>query len=213
VTDQEKPVTDSTATGTADNVKAELGTRPYDVDYPEAFKAFMRTGWGESPLAVSRRPEADHHAVRRSALTSAFSGETLVIPSGREKVRANDTLYTFRPGSDFMWLTGEHDPDSVLIIDPDGEATLYVRPRSPRDTDEFFRNAAYGELWVGRRHTLTEKSEQLGVRTAALSGLGDVLASLAPMTPPSTTRSCRTTQPNRACAIGNWRRRSQNCGW
>ncbi len=165
---------------TAAAVKPEPGSRPYDVNYPEAFKAFMRTGWGESPLGVSRRSEADHYARRRSALAAAFPGETLVVPSGREKVRANDTLYPFRPGSDFMWLTGEHDPDSVLVIDADGAATLYVRPRSPRDTDEFFRNAIYGELWVGRRHTLGEKTEELGVRTADLSVLGDVLASLAP---------------------------------
>ncbi len=180
MTDPDKAVTDSTASDTADIAQPELGTRPYDVGYPEAFKAFMRTGWGESPLAVSRRPEADHHAGRRAALAAAFPGETLVIPSGRESVRANDTLYPFRPGSDFMWLTGEHDPDSVLIIDPAGAATLYVRPRSPRDTDEFFRNAVYGELWVGRRHTLGEKAEELGVPTADLSDLDEVLASLAP---------------------------------
>jgi Xaa-Pro aminopeptidase len=68
----------------------------------------------------------------------------------------------------------------VLVIDAGGQATLYVRPRSPRDTDEFFRNAVYGELWVGRRHTLGEKTEELGVRTADLSGLGEALASLAP---------------------------------
>jgi Xaa-Pro aminopeptidase len=180
MTDQKPPVSDATDSGTDAIAKAEPGTRPYDVDYPEAFKAFMRTGWGESPLSVTRRPEADRYAKRRAAIASAFPGETLVVPSGREKVRANDTLYPFRPGSDFMWLTGEHDPDSVLVIDAGGEATLYVRPRSPRDTDEFFRNAVYGELWVGRRHTLGEKSEELGVRTAAISGLGEALASLAP---------------------------------
>jgi Xaa-Pro aminopeptidase len=160
--------------------KPEAGTRPYDVLYPEAFLNFMRTGWGDSPLAVSARPEAANHARRRATLAAAFPGETLVVPSGREKVRANDTLYPFRPGSDFMWLTGEHDPDSVLVIDPAGQGTLYIRPRSPRDTDEFFRNAVYGELWIGRRHTLAEKAEELGVATASLAGLGDVLAGLSP---------------------------------
>lgn len=163
-------------------VPADAGVRPYDVLYPEAFLTFMRTGWGDSPLAVSPRPEAVNYAGRRARLAASFPGETLVIPSGREKVRANDTLYPFRPGSDFMWLTGEHDPDSVLVLDPDGQGTLYIRPRSPRDTDEFFRNAVYGELWIGRRHTLAEKAEELGVATAALAGLGAVLAGLAPRT-------------------------------
>ena len=155
------------------------GSRPYDVDFPDAFKHFMRTGWGESQLAVAPRPEAADHARRREALAAMFPGETLVIPSGNEKVRANDSLYPFRPGSDFMYLTGEHDPDAVLVLGPDG-ATLFIRPRSPRDTDEFFRNARYGELWIGRRHTLGEKTIELGLPTRDVSGLPQVLASLAP---------------------------------
>jgi Xaa-Pro aminopeptidase len=163
-----------------DEKKADDGSRPYDVDFPEKFKEFMRTGWGDTPLAITRREEAHLTARRRAALSALFPGEALIIPSGREQVRANDTLYRFRPGSDFMYLTGEHDPDSVLIIDPDGDATLFIRPRSPRDTDEFFRNAMYGELWIGRRHTLEEKEAELGIRTRPLAQLGEALAMCAP---------------------------------
>ena len=166
------PETDST-----DSTK-EPGPRSND-DFPEKLKEFMRTGWLDSRLDVSPRAEAPNHAKRREQLVAAFPGETLVIPSGREKVRANDTLYRFRPGSDFMWLTGEHDPEAVLIVRPDG-ATLYIRPRSPRDTDEFFRSAAYGELWIGRRHTLEEKRAELGIETDSLANLGAALAALAP---------------------------------
>jgi Xaa-Pro aminopeptidase len=187
MSEQTQPVTEAVEEITAeavdvqpDEVKADEGTRPYDIDYPEKFKEFMRTGWGESPLVVTPRPEAPNYARRRSAVSAKFPGETLVIPSGRERVRANDTCYPFRPGSDFMWLTGEHDPESVLILDPDGEATLYIRPRSPRDTDEFFRNAVYGELWIGRRHTLEEKAAELGIRTRSLATLGEALAHCAP---------------------------------
>ena len=175
----------------AGDAKADDGARPYDVDFPEKFKEFMRTGWGNTPLEVSLRAEAGHHARRRAALAAIFPGETLVIPTGRERVRANDTLHRFRPGSDFVWLTGEHDPESVLIIRPGGEATLYLRPRSPRDTDEFFRNAMYGELWIGRRHTLEEKAAELGINTEALSQLGEALA----MCPPARTRVLRGYDP------------------
>jgi Xaa-Pro aminopeptidase len=157
----------------------DSGTRPYDADFPEKLKEFMRAGWLDTPLDVSPRVEAPNHAKRREQLAAAFPGETLVIPSGREKVRANDTFYRFRPGSAFMWLTGEHDPDSVLIVRPDG-ATLYIRPRSPRDTDEFFRSAVYGELWIGRRHTLEEKRTELGIDTDTLVNLGAALAACAP---------------------------------
>jgi Xaa-Pro aminopeptidase len=159
---------------------ADDNTQSHDPDFPERFVEFMRTGWRDTTLEVSLRPHAPNHSKRRAALAEAFPGETLVIPTGRERVRAGDTEYVFRPGSDHSWLTGEGDPDAVLIIGAGGDATLYVRPRSPRDTDEFFRDRLYGELWIGRRYTLAEKSAELGIETADLAGLPAVLDGLAP---------------------------------
>lgn len=174
----EKAATDAAAPEAADGKKkAQQG---HDPAYPQKFLEFMRTGWKDAELAVTRAEGAPNYAARRARLAEAFPGETLVIPSGHEQVRANDTNYTFRPGSDFFYLTGEFDPESVLVVAPDGEPTLYVRPRSPRDTDEFFKDRLYGELWIGRRHTLAEKAEELGVRTANLADLPGVLAGLAP---------------------------------
>ncbi|MGC1210235.1 MAG: aminopeptidase P family protein, partial [Micromonospora sp.] len=155
------------------------GTESHDPDFPEAFLAFMRQGWRDTELPVGPRPEVPNYAKRRAALSAAFPGETLVIPTGGEKVRANDTDHPFRPGSDFAYLTGDHDPDSVLVLRPNGDATLYMRPRSSRKTDEFFRSR-HGELWVGRRHTLHEKSTELGLPTADLTELDAALADLAP---------------------------------
>jgi Xaa-Pro aminopeptidase len=150
----------------------EDGTQGHDPDFPDRYVEFMRTGWAESPLAgLARRPEAAHHAKRRAALAAAFPGETLVIPTGGERVRANDTHFRFRPGSDHVWLTGEHDPDSVLVVQPDGEAVLYARPRSPRDDDSFFKDRVHGEVWVGRRHTVQEKAVELDVTTRDLADL------------------------------------------
>ena len=155
------------------------GTESHDPDFPEAFLSFMRQGWRDTELPVAPRPEAPNHAKRRAALAEAFPGETLVIPTGNEKVRANDTEYRFRPGSDFAYLTGDLEPDSVLVLRPGGESTLFMRPRSSRVTDEFFRSR-HGELWVGRRPTLREKSSELGLPTADLSELDATLAELAP---------------------------------
>src|SRR4051794_40057955 len=140
----------------------------------------MRGGWRDTALDASPVPQAPHHAKRRALVAEAFPGETLVVPSGRQKVRANDTEHPFRPGTDHMWLAGEHDPEAVLVITPGGESTLFVRPRSPRDTNEFFADRMYGELWIGRRHTLTEKASALGVETADLATLQTVLDGLAP---------------------------------
>jgi len=158
-------------------------TQAHDPDYPEKLLEFMRTGWHDTALDVSTRPEAANFAKRRALLSAAFPDETLVIPTGPEKIRANDSPYRFRPGSDFVWLTGEHDPEAVLVLRPTGgghDATLFVRPRSPRDTDEFFRDRVYGELWVGRRHTLSETTAELGIETAHLSELPAALAGCAP---------------------------------
>ncbi|WFE41247.1 aminopeptidase P family protein [Micromonospora sp. WMMD998] len=155
------------------------GTESHDPDFPEAFLSFMRQGWRDTELSVTPRPEVPNHAKRRAALSALFPDETLVIPTGNEKVRANDTEHRFRPGSDFAYLTGDHAPDSVLVLRPGGEATLFMRPRSSRATDEFFRSR-HGELWVGRRPTLRETSTELGLPTADLSELDAALAGLAP---------------------------------
>ena len=151
--------------------------------YPEPLLEFMRTGWRDDPLpGLAPLDHAPCHARRRDQLSAAFPGETLVIPTGREKVRNNDCFYPFRPGSDYMWLTGDHDPDGVLIMRPNGnghDAVLYARQRT-RDTDEFFRSAQYGELWIGRRYSLAERSTLLGIETADLADLEKALADLDP---------------------------------
>lgn len=183
---------------TDENQVEELpGDEAHDPDYPAKLRDFMRTGWREAPPEVARRPEADRYAARRAELSAALPGQTLVIPTGPEKVRANDVPFRFRPGSDFVWLTGERDPDSVLILRPDGDATLFVRPRSSRDGDEFFRDRAHGELWVGRRATLAEKADELGLATAPLADLPRALAGCAP----ARTRVLRGLDPATDAAI------------
>jgi Xaa-Pro aminopeptidase len=186
----------------------ELRTASHDPDFPDRLREFMRDGWRDSPLDVTPSPAAPQHAKRRSAVQEAFAGETLVIPSGTQHVRAGDTHFPFRPGSDFAYLTGEHDPDSVLVIRPGGEATLYVRPRSPRDTDDFFRDRVHGELWIGRRHTLAEKATELGLETAPLDELPAALDDLAP----GRTRVLRGLDPAVDAAVRGYPERDAELG-
>ena len=138
----------------AARTRSRRGERPGRTDEPATRRRTTRTsprrswrscgtGWRRHRPAGRprgpRRPTTPGAGPRSSA---AFPGETLVIPTGREKVRANDTDYPFRPGSDFVYLTGEHDPDAVLVLRPNGRARrdpVHAGPRSPRDTDEFFR--------------------------------------------------------------------------
>ena len=156
-------------------LEPELHTESHDPAVPEAYAAFMRTGWGDRDLDLPRHPVADWAEARRSRLAEAFPGERLVIPAGTFKVRANDTDYRFRPETAHTYFSGNQTSDAVLVIDS-GESVLYARPRSSRDTDEFFRDRQYGELWVGRRPSLQEISDSLGLPCRHISELPSALA-------------------------------------
>ncbi len=149
-------------------------TESHDPAVPEAYSAFMRTGWGERELDLPAHPITEHAARRRVRLAEAFPGERLVLPSGTYKVRANDTDYRFRADTAHTYFTGNQTSDAVLVIEA-GEAVLYARPRSSRETDEFFRDRQYGELWAGRRPSLHEMSSSLGLPVRHIDRLPDAL--------------------------------------
>ena len=155
------------------------GTASHDPERPAALLELMTTGWAER---VEVLPAADagstYRAARRQALAERFPGEWLVLPTGNFKVRANDTEYRFRPSTEFAYLTGAHQPDAVLVIDPQGEAILYQAPSMDRSTPAFFTDRTYGELWVGPRPTLAATSARLGLSARPLEEL-DKLAGTA----------------------------------
>ncbi|MFL6154754.1 MAG: aminopeptidase P N-terminal domain-containing protein, partial [Marmoricola sp.] len=134
----------------------------HDQPVPEKYAAFMRTGWGDRELDLPPHPVVPYAAARRARLAELIPGERLVIPSGTFKVRAYDTDYRFRADTAHTHLTGNQTSDAVLVIEG-GESVLYARPRTSRETDEFFRDRQYGELWVGRRPSLREVSDSLGL--------------------------------------------------
>jgi Xaa-Pro aminopeptidase len=174
-----------------------LKTSSHDLPVSERLAEFMRTGWADTEVRdLAPQENAPFHARRRAALSARFPGETLVVPTGPLKVRANDTDYEFRPGTGLAWLTGEYEPDSVLVLSPE-TATLYRRPRSSRETDEFFRSRA-GELWVGRRWSLAECEALLGIGCADLKDLEKALAELDP----AATRVLRGVDATVDAAIG-----------
>ncbi|WP_200958009.1 aminopeptidase P family protein [Nocardioides sp. Soil805] len=164
---EEQPTEPDVATS---ETGSQLATESHDPAVPAAYAAFMRTGWGERELDVPRHPITEHAARRRAALADAFPGERLVLPAGTFKVRANDTDYRFRPDTAHTYFSGNQTSDAVLVID-DGDATLYARPRSERDTDEFFRDRQYGELWAGRRPSAREISDSLGIEVRHVEDL------------------------------------------
>jgi len=149
-------------------------TESHDQPVPEAYANFMRQGWGDRELDLPPQPVSAWAAKRRARLAEMFPGERLVVPAGTFKVRANDTDYRFRPDTAHAYLSGNQTSDAVLVID-NGESVLYARPRSSRETDEFFRDRQYGELWAGRRPSLKEMENSLGLPCRHLDQLPEAL--------------------------------------
>jgi len=173
--------------------QAAQAGRPAAVEHRQrpsspAFRAFIAAGWGDRPSGLpARLGSADHAARRREQVSRELPGERLVLPAGVLRVRSNDTDYRFRPHSGFAHLTGlgtDREPDAVLVLeprradDPDGpghRAVLYFRPRAERDSQEFYADPRYGELWVGVRPSLEEVAAETGLEVRHVEELPDAL--------------------------------------
>jgi Xaa-Pro aminopeptidase len=141
----------------------------HDPDRPAALLEFMSTGWAPRDEQLpSPAAAAPLRAARRKAVSDRFPGEVVVIPTGGFRTRSNDTEYRFRPGTEFAYLAGSHEPDAVLVIDAAGDAVLYQAPSMDRSTPSFFTDRMYGELWVGPRPTLAATSALLGIEVRPL---------------------------------------------
>ncbi|MEX2291692.1 MAG: aminopeptidase P family protein [Mycobacteriales bacterium] len=148
------------------------GSAGHDPDRPAALLEFMATGWAPRPDDLpAEAPGAAYRARRRAALAARFPGERLVVPTGGYKTRANDTEYRFRPATEFAHLVGSHEPDAVLVVEPDGSSVLYQAPVLDRSTPAFFTDRMYGELWVGPRPSLEATQVRLGIETRPLEEL------------------------------------------
>ncbi|MET8981562.1 aminopeptidase P family protein [Streptomyces sp. NPDC004539] len=139
----------------------------------------MKSGWADTELRdLAPIPQAAETAARRAALSARFPGERIVVPAGNLKVRSNDTDYPFRASVEYAYLTGNQTEDGVLVLEPVAAgghtATLYLLPRSDRENGEFWLSGQ-GELWVGRRHSLTEAEQVYGLPVSDVRALPDAL--------------------------------------
>ncbi|MFI8285005.1 aminopeptidase P family protein [Streptomyces albidoflavus] len=139
----------------------------------------MTQGWADTELHdLQPIEQAAETAGRRAALSARFPGERLVVPAGNLKTRSNDTEYAFRSSVEYAYLTGDQTEDGVLVLEPTEaghEATIYLLPRSNRENGEFWLDGQ-GELWVGRRHSLTEAEQLLGLPAKDVRELAGALA-------------------------------------
>ena len=148
----------------------------------DTFKDYISGNWAERVDATPpAREQASFAAARRAALTAMHPGKRLVIPAGAAKVRSNDTDYAYRAHSAFAHLTGwgsDTVSGSVLVLEANGDATLYFREAAGRDSDEFYANPEVGEFWTGPRPSLAHVAADLGLATANLDAFASILDSV-----------------------------------
>ncbi len=151
----------------------------HDGGVPEALLTFMTQSWAAPGGPVPTLAGRERFAARRRAIGRQFVGEVLVVPTGREKIRANDTTFRFRPGTDFYYLTGIHEPDGVLVLVPDGDehrAIVFTVPNPGKTDRTFFTDRSRGELWVGPRLGVAETATRFGLEARSLADLPEFLA-------------------------------------
>ncbi|HYJ40428.1 MAG TPA: aminopeptidase P N-terminal domain-containing protein, partial [Steroidobacteraceae bacterium] len=70
---------------------------------------------------------------RRRALLKQMGRDSIaIVPTSPVRMRNNDVEYAYRPDSDFFYLTGFVEPESVAVLvpgRPQGEYILFVRDR------------------------------------------------------------------------------------
>lgn len=96
---------------------------------------------GSKKMPVISRKEFSRR--RRNLMAQMEANSIAILPSAQMVVRSRDTEYKFRQDSDFAYLTGFREPDSVLVLIPGrkhGECIVFCRERDPQR-----------ELWDGLR--------------------------------------------------------------
>ncbi len=86
---------------------------------------------------------AEHARRRRDLMRMMGEGGIAILPAAIHRLRSRDVEYPFRQDSDFQYLTGFPEPESVAVLMPgrkQGEYVLFCRERDPAK-----------EIWHGPR--------------------------------------------------------------
>ncbi len=108
---------------------------------------------------------------RRQLMDMMTPNSIAIIPAARERIRNRDVEYAFRQDSDFYYLTGFGEPDSVVALIPErehGEYVLFCRERN-REM----------EIWNGYRAGPEGAVKQYGADDAfPIADLDEILPGL-----------------------------------
>jgi len=112
------------------------------------------------------------HIKRRKQLMGMMTDNSVaILPAAQSLIRNRDVEHGFRQDSDFMYLSGFNEPESVIVLTPNrkqGEYILFCRDRDPTK-----------ETWNGRRYGLEGAVEHFGADDAyPIDDLEDILPGL-----------------------------------
>ena len=92
-----------------------------------------------------------NYSERRSSLSAkALEDSAIIVSSATVKSRISDTDYAYRQDSNFYYLSGYEEPDSLLLIRPSADKDKYIifcRDRDPlREQWDGFRSGQEGAV-------------------------------------------------------------------
>src|SRR6185369_4335591 len=115
----------------------------------------------------------DLHARREKLMQLLTPDSILILWSAPERVYSADVNYPYRQDSNFFYLTGIEQPESIVVILPGNKTQkefLFIRPRD-----------AIREYWKGHSLSTDEAAQISGIKTMYEtkdfeSFVGDVLS-------------------------------------
>ncbi|XP_053662653.1 xaa-Pro aminopeptidase 3-like [Anopheles marshallii] len=113
---------------------------------------------GISLKEVKLRRQTFLHALRDYAARQigAATNHIVIIPSANKKYMSHKIPYVFRQNTDFLYLSGCQEPDSVLVLEVDSnnncKNTIFVRPKDKT-----------AEMWDGPRTGVQFAQDVFGV--------------------------------------------------
>ncbi len=108
---------------------------------------------------------------RREEFMQRIAGGVAIFPSAPTAVRNNDVEHEYRQDTDFYYLTGFEEPDSVAVLAPENPDHRFVLFVQPKDRER--------EVWTGWRAGEQGAIKDYGADAAFTSDkLGEKLFSL-----------------------------------
>ncbi|MCG6938137.1 MAG: Xaa-Pro aminopeptidase [Gammaproteobacteria bacterium] len=108
---------------------------------------------------------------RKQLMRMMNESSVAILPAAPTLIRNRDVEHGYRQDSDFMYLSGFNEPESVIVLIPNrkqGEFVLFCRDRDP-----------VKETWNGRRYGMEGAVEQFGANEAyAIDRLEEILPGL-----------------------------------